>query len=248
MLERLLAAPEHPVTLAVSRKDRYDDDDMKVIRDGDRLVHVGKKLPLDRGRRGIDRHDDVPGRRAAALPRCDRTRDAHAGSAEAMVSVADRHAGPDAAWSSRSRSRRRDGRKWTARPIWSAPRRPARRGWPSPSAFGARVAGASPTRVRATIARTRSRSATVSTSIAASANGMVTTPAATPACRDIRRTAPARLSRRERVQRHRAPADETDDADGLLAVALPPASRGAPSCGRAATGTRRGCSRSSARR
>jgi choline kinase len=47
VLERLLAAPEHPITLAVSRKDRYDDDDMKVIRDGDRLVHVGKKLPQD---------------------------------------------------------------------------------------------------------------------------------------------------------------------------------------------------------
>jgi choline kinase len=48
VLEQLLAAPAHPVTLAVSRKDRYDDDDMKVIRDGDRLVQVGKKLPLDR--------------------------------------------------------------------------------------------------------------------------------------------------------------------------------------------------------
>ena len=48
VLERLLAAPERPITLAVSRKDRYDDDDMKVIRDGDRLLHVGKKLPLER--------------------------------------------------------------------------------------------------------------------------------------------------------------------------------------------------------
>lgn len=47
VLERLLAAPEYPVTLAVSRKDRYDDDDMKVMRDGDRLVHVGKKLAPD---------------------------------------------------------------------------------------------------------------------------------------------------------------------------------------------------------
>ena len=45
ILERLLAAPEHPITLAVSRKDAYDDDDMKVIRDGDRLLQVGKKLP-----------------------------------------------------------------------------------------------------------------------------------------------------------------------------------------------------------
>lgn len=45
VLERLLAAPEHPITLAVSCKDQYDDDDMKVIRDGDRLLQVGKKLP-----------------------------------------------------------------------------------------------------------------------------------------------------------------------------------------------------------
>jgi len=48
VLQRLLAAPERPITLAVSRKDGYDDDDMKVIRDGGdggRLLHVGKKLP-----------------------------------------------------------------------------------------------------------------------------------------------------------------------------------------------------------
>lgn len=48
VLERLLAAPQRPVTLAVDCKDHYDDDDMKVVRDGDRLVHVGKQLPLDR--------------------------------------------------------------------------------------------------------------------------------------------------------------------------------------------------------
>src|SRR5262249_12624676 len=44
VLQRLLDAPEHPITLAVSRKATYDDDDMKVIRDGDRLVQVGKKI------------------------------------------------------------------------------------------------------------------------------------------------------------------------------------------------------------
>ena len=44
VLQRLLAAPEHPITLAVSRKGAYDDDDMKVIRDGDRLLQVGKRL------------------------------------------------------------------------------------------------------------------------------------------------------------------------------------------------------------
>lgn len=48
VLERLLAAPQRPVTLAVDCKDRYDDDDMKVVRDGDRLVQVGKRLPLER--------------------------------------------------------------------------------------------------------------------------------------------------------------------------------------------------------
>ncbi len=48
VLLRLLAAPANPITLAVSRKDQYDDDDMKVIRAGDRLVHVGKKLPRER--------------------------------------------------------------------------------------------------------------------------------------------------------------------------------------------------------
>jgi len=47
VLAGLLAAPEHPITLAVSRKGRYDEDDMKVVLDGDRLVRVGKKLPLD---------------------------------------------------------------------------------------------------------------------------------------------------------------------------------------------------------
>lgn len=47
VLERLLAAPEHPITLAISRKGFYDDDDMKVIRDGDRLLRVGKKLSRD---------------------------------------------------------------------------------------------------------------------------------------------------------------------------------------------------------
>ncbi len=45
--EQLLASPTHPITLAVSCKNHYDDDDMKVVRDGHRLVRVGKKLPLE---------------------------------------------------------------------------------------------------------------------------------------------------------------------------------------------------------
>jgi choline kinase len=42
---RLLASVEAPLTLAVNEKDAYDDDDMKVsLRDGKRLVAVGKTL------------------------------------------------------------------------------------------------------------------------------------------------------------------------------------------------------------
>ncbi|MGH6819916.1 MAG: NTP transferase domain-containing protein, partial [Methylocella sp.] len=46
LVERLLAAPEAPVTVAVNRKDSYDADDMKVMMDGGRLTEIGKMLPL----------------------------------------------------------------------------------------------------------------------------------------------------------------------------------------------------------
>lgn len=42
---RLLAAPAAPITVAIDRKARYDDDDMKVGTEGDRLRAIGKKLP-----------------------------------------------------------------------------------------------------------------------------------------------------------------------------------------------------------
>ena len=45
VLERLLASPPHPITVTVDRKDRYDDDDMKVSLDDDgRLLAIGKML------------------------------------------------------------------------------------------------------------------------------------------------------------------------------------------------------------
>lgn len=47
VLQRLLEAPSRPITLAIDRKAAYDEDDMKVCLDGDRLTRVGKKLPLD---------------------------------------------------------------------------------------------------------------------------------------------------------------------------------------------------------
>ena len=47
MIEELLKAPEAPVIVAINRKDQYDNDDMKVMLDGERLTEVGKTLPLE---------------------------------------------------------------------------------------------------------------------------------------------------------------------------------------------------------
>jgi len=47
VLERLLSSPPAPITVTIDKKAAYDEDDMKVILDGDRLVSIGKKLPLD---------------------------------------------------------------------------------------------------------------------------------------------------------------------------------------------------------
>ncbi len=47
VLKKLLEAPPRPITLAIDRKAGYDEDDMKVCLEGDRLTRVGKKLPLD---------------------------------------------------------------------------------------------------------------------------------------------------------------------------------------------------------
>lgn len=47
VLEKLLAAAPHPITVTTDRKSSYDGDDMKVILDGERLVRIGKDLPLD---------------------------------------------------------------------------------------------------------------------------------------------------------------------------------------------------------
>lgn len=45
--KQLLAGAQGPLTLAVSQKPRYDADDMKVIREGARLLQVGKSLALN---------------------------------------------------------------------------------------------------------------------------------------------------------------------------------------------------------
>lgn len=48
VLQQLLASPSRPITLAIDRKSHYDDDDMKVCLEDDRLKRVDKKLPPDR--------------------------------------------------------------------------------------------------------------------------------------------------------------------------------------------------------
>ncbi len=47
IITTLLARNEFPITLATDTKDCYDDDDMKVITQGTRLLSVGKKLPIE---------------------------------------------------------------------------------------------------------------------------------------------------------------------------------------------------------
>lgn len=44
LLARVLAAGTGPIAVTVDEKDDYDADDMKVLRDGDRLLRIGKAL------------------------------------------------------------------------------------------------------------------------------------------------------------------------------------------------------------
>jgi L-glutamine-phosphate cytidylyltransferase len=46
LIDCVMQAERHPVTVTVDRKDSYDDDDMKVSLDGERLRAIGKRLPL----------------------------------------------------------------------------------------------------------------------------------------------------------------------------------------------------------
>lgn len=48
VLKRLLASPDHPVTVVVDHKEMYDADDMKVEMEGARLVRIGKDIPEER--------------------------------------------------------------------------------------------------------------------------------------------------------------------------------------------------------
>ena len=47
ILERLLQAPEHEVTVTINHKNKYDADDMKVQLDDARLLQIGKTLAAE---------------------------------------------------------------------------------------------------------------------------------------------------------------------------------------------------------
>ncbi len=47
MVEQLLKAKNAPITAAIAHKQQYDNDDMKVMLDGERLTEIGKTLPVD---------------------------------------------------------------------------------------------------------------------------------------------------------------------------------------------------------
>lgn len=47
LVQSLLASKKAPVTATIDTKEIYDNDDMKVILDGERLTEIGKKLPLE---------------------------------------------------------------------------------------------------------------------------------------------------------------------------------------------------------
>lgn len=47
VMQRLLVGHDGPVTVVTDCKPSYDADDMKVKLDGDRLIEIGKDLPLD---------------------------------------------------------------------------------------------------------------------------------------------------------------------------------------------------------
>lgn len=44
LLEKVLTAPEAPITVTIDKKDSYDGDDMKVTLDGAQLLSIGKTL------------------------------------------------------------------------------------------------------------------------------------------------------------------------------------------------------------
>jgi choline kinase len=47
LIDQVLNDGTAPITVTVDRKEEYDADDMKVLREGDRLLRIGKALPAD---------------------------------------------------------------------------------------------------------------------------------------------------------------------------------------------------------
>ncbi|HSF94079.1 MAG TPA: phosphocholine cytidylyltransferase family protein, partial [Thermohalobaculum sp.] len=69
--ERVLKQATAPISVTVDRKDHYDSDDMKIMRDGDRLTAIGKALdlPVDGESIGMIRFQNGGGQRFVSAMR-----------------------------------------------------------------------------------------------------------------------------------------------------------------------------------
>jgi choline kinase len=68
---RVLERAKAPISVTIDRKKSYDTDDMKILRDGDRLTAIGKalELPLDGESIGMIRFRDEGGARFVSAMR-----------------------------------------------------------------------------------------------------------------------------------------------------------------------------------
>ena len=90
LMARVLGNDRSGICVTIDRKDAYDDDDMKVVVDGEGRLHaIGKRLPQGNINAEVDRAAGVPRRRRGALPRGDRAGDPHRRGHHHLVSARD---------------------------------------------------------------------------------------------------------------------------------------------------------------
>ncbi len=93
LLARVLGARTGAIAVTIDKKEDYDSDDMKVLREGNRLRRIGKALEPGAYNAEIDRSARFPGRRAAPLHQPGGADDALLRRNAPLVSARDRRAG-----------------------------------------------------------------------------------------------------------------------------------------------------------
>ena len=130
LLARVLAAETGPIAVTIDEKADYDSDDMKVLREGDRLLRIGKAL--EPGAYNAESIGLIAFRGGGPPPvhRAGGADDALARRHPPLVSARDRRSGPGGGRrSAPSRSRARNGRRSTS-PRMSRKRRRSPRAGP----------------------------------------------------------------------------------------------------------------------